>query len=326
MFKVGDKVFAKLKGFPHWPGRILDYSQDNKKYTLFYYGTHECGYAKEEDLSFYSENKDKFGTKKRRDLQVAIEEIETNPDISDEIEIVVPPPHSGRGRVESQRKTIKSITVKSPAGDVCEIHYDHDRPEIFKSKEEEETWEKETQENLKRLREDFESGKFQVAEWALPPNLRPKKQDKEEQKLLKLMWLKREVELLDYHVKIKEHLSVKDPNCQLAMDCLDKLLELDVAPLMLKKHPYVLDTINKLKRYVGPKSAEDKKEEILQQADSIRSKAEKLFNKLTLLFVVPEGKTFNEVFIAQIVEFQKATYAYSDERIMMLTEDPVDSR
>ena len=63
---------------------------------------------------------------------MAIEEIETNPDISDEIEIVVPPPHSGRGRVESQRKTIKSITVKSPAGDVCEIHYDHDRPEIFK--------------------------------------------------------------------------------------------------------------------------------------------------------------------------------------------------
>lgn len=60
---------------------------------------------------------------------------------------------------------------------------------------------------------------------------------------------------LDY--RIKESLSVHRPNCDNAIAALDELHSLQTAPLMLKKHPYVVQTILKLKRYIGPKESPD---------------------------------------------------------------------
>jgi hypothetical protein len=38
-----------------------------------------------------------------------------------------------------------------------------------------------------------------------------------------------------------------------AIAALDELYSLQTAPLMLKKHPFIVTTIVKLKRYIGPK-------------------------------------------------------------------------
>ncbi len=40
-FKVGDFVFAKVKGYRPWPAKIV--SVVSKKYSVYFYGTEEVG-------------------------------------------------------------------------------------------------------------------------------------------------------------------------------------------------------------------------------------------------------------------------------------------
>lgn len=35
-FAIGDKVFAKIRGFPHWPAIITDIENDSKQKILKY--------------------------------------------------------------------------------------------------------------------------------------------------------------------------------------------------------------------------------------------------------------------------------------------------
>ncbi|KAM8719940.1 hypothetical protein ACLKA7_006058 [Drosophila subpalustris] len=77
-FKIGDLVFAKLKGYPAWPAKITKYN--NKKYNVFFYGTGDTAYIKVEDLFPYADNKEKFATAKnmrRAKFSEAVDQIES---------------------------------------------------------------------------------------------------------------------------------------------------------------------------------------------------------------------------------------------------------
>lgn len=74
-FKVGDKVFAKVKGYPPWPAHIV--AENGKKFNVEFYGTGETGSIKSEDLFYYLKNKEKFQKPlKRKDYIDAFEQIE----------------------------------------------------------------------------------------------------------------------------------------------------------------------------------------------------------------------------------------------------------
>ncbi|KRT78796.1 hypothetical protein AMK59_6662 [Oryctes borbonicus] len=74
-FNVGDKVFAKVKGYPAWPAKIM--AENGKKYEVSFYGTKETGSIKVEDLFYYLKHKDQFYRNlKRKDYQEAVEQIE----------------------------------------------------------------------------------------------------------------------------------------------------------------------------------------------------------------------------------------------------------
>lgn len=81
-FTHGAPVWAKLKGFSAWPGKI-DAPPDNLKrpvmkkvmHCVFFFGTHDYGWVPEQDIKPYQEFKDKLSTKKKS-VQKAVDEIE----------------------------------------------------------------------------------------------------------------------------------------------------------------------------------------------------------------------------------------------------------
>ncbi|XP_025081807.1 titin homolog isoform X5 [Pomacea canaliculata] len=86
-YKPGDKIFAKMKGYPHWPARIDELPDGavkppKGKYPIFFYGTHETAFLGPKDVYQYEKWKDKYGKpNKRAGFNEGLWEIEHTPNI-----------------------------------------------------------------------------------------------------------------------------------------------------------------------------------------------------------------------------------------------------
>ena len=70
------------------------------------------------------------------------------------------------------------------------------------------------------------------------------------------------------------------------MTCISELHNLTVGALVVKKHPQVVDTVRKLRKYVGPKNF-DHFDELKDKIEKIRLKANSIYVKIKSSFAMP---------------------------------------
>lgn len=147
----------------------------------------------------------------------------------------------------------------------------------------------------------------------------------EQNKLSDCDLLQTENKMLDCIICLRSSLKIDHVIYEMALDALDKLSELQINALMLKKNREVVDTVIQVTNYV-----EDPEQNVLneQEIDERREKrnlmchkALTLYNKFISLFNVPKGRSFQEIFTKEVDAFNKKTKHLTRYQKCSITSD-----
>jgi len=143
-------------------------------------------------------------------------------------------------------------------------------------------------------------------------------------------WLMREKELVDTVIDIRTALKTKDPDTDVCVTLMQRLLRSDLEPLVIIKQPSLSQTIRLLRGYQGPTAANlrhvepEERERLKRNARNISNMAETLYKKIVALFKFKESgaTSFQEFLQEKIKRFDAATASMSPAQKLALTEFP----
>ncbi|KAL0859214.1 hypothetical protein ABMA27_011031 [Loxostege sticticalis] len=225
-----------------------------------------------------------------------------------------------------------------PSGQYVGVKLFQSRPSSFKNESTRLQWDKRAASNAITLKLQLERGQITPqsiqAQLVMDLNLTDEEKaalDKEretEEKKSRVQFLKTEMKLIELDAKIKTCLCLEKADTELCLKLLDELMELDVKPLMLLKHPTCLETVKRMRAYVGNTPSWDLSESAAlvfsKQAHKIRRQADALYKNVKELFVTPEGLSFWEFFSERVLQFKKATAKLSADELLELVHEPLE--
>lgn len=229
------------------------------------------------------------------------------------------------------------LHARTFSGENVGIKLDLNRPLSFANDKAQEQWEATSARKAMKLKAQLESGEIfpeQVKDRLdfnvqLDGKQRPLAKVENNQQSSKLKWLRIESQLLELDAQIKSNLGLDKANADQCLQAMNVMLNLSIDPLMLKKHPQIVETIKRLRRYIGNLSDWKLNEEetliFKQKAEQIRQKAEHIYNKFKAMFTIPEGQTFWQSFSDQVDHFKELTKDMSEEKMFSLIADPANT-
>lgn len=319
MFKVEDLVFARVKGFRPWPGRILELTP-NKKAKIFFFGSYDTGLVNIKDIWIYDETTKTKYTKpneKNKSFLKALEEIVESPDLLPFVpglpEESEQPPKK-KPKVDQDDDTHRKIWVQvKDTGDIIEVNLDKDRPKYFATIEEAQQWDDKRARDAIKFKQLVETGKYMPQE--VIDRLKQKEDITEKEKALidkwawlednraeKIQWLKTESRVSKIDLEIKKFLHPDHSDVPQIHQLLQELNKLLVSKLMLKKQPQVMETVSKLCNFVGPPNTTDN--ELKDKIKSVRTLANAIFVKWQSFFEDLPDTDFMLHFELMIKNFQ----------------------
>nr|XP_049698858.1 PC4 and SFRS1-interacting protein isoform X1 [Helicoverpa armigera]XP_049698867.1 PC4 and SFRS1-interacting protein isoform X1 [Helicoverpa armigera] len=225
-----------------------------------------------------------------------------------------------------------------PSGQYIGIKLFQSRPNSFKNEASRLQWDKQAASNALTLKLQLEKGHITtqsvLAQLVTDLNLTDEEKatlDKEretEEKKSRVQFLKTEMKLIELDAKIKTCLSLDKADTDMCLKLLDELIELDIKPLMLLKHPTCLETIKRMRAYVGNTPSWELSESaalvFTKQAHKIRKQADSLYKKMKDLFMPLEGLSFWEYFTNRVLKFKKVTSNLSADELLEMIHEPLE--
>ncbi|XP_073999076.1 uncharacterized protein [Rhodnius prolixus] len=338
-YEEGDKVFAKVKGYRYWPAKITSVftSRSNfVKYNVLFYGSNQTGVVKEDQICNYIENKKEHGKlkKKNRSFEKAILEIDADIEDFTTIRANISQIASVNNNLETEFSLVEGefILATKQSGEIVKIPLNLNRPH-FTDDNRKAKWDEIVLHQAKLLKARIEIGETVLAQQEMDNWTKSKafeiqrRHHLEQKKQAKLKVLKIERQMLNLDLKIKKSLNLATPHPQKCILLLVQLNSLPVTPLMLKKHPGVVNTIRRVRHYIGniPSWNLTPQMEFMfnQQAAEVRAKADRVYNKFKTLFKIEIDKCLIKLFNSQLRIFRAKTSRLRYRQFMCLTREPL---
>lgn len=394
-FKIGDLVFAKVKGYPPWPAKITKI--EKTKYNVYFYGTGETANIKLEDLFAYRENKQKYATEKimkRKGFKEAIIQIESalngedpspialtgspgtsatndsktdvslnateasfstsrvsanstiidtsikaNEDSENGDETTIKSKPTKEDNKKQLKKTVENVLSKTTSTTLSE---DKSTSEITPapSSPTKEQPEIVSRSGRKIKPKRFLDGDEEEPAVAPPPSKKKVVLSKEKTATAtpkktnlfdkiaseRVYFLKLERELVELNSEIKSCVGLAKADPERCVELMEQYQKLKVTPTMLKKNPNCVETMKRLRKYVGNAKAWNlADEEMIKfefKAQKIRTYAEQIYNQFMAMFPVPEENVHAyEVFREECFKFKEATKHLSEEEFFILVDE-----
>ncbi|KAJ6643145.1 Hepatoma-derived growth factor [Pseudolycoriella hygida] len=231
-------------------------------------------------------------------------------------------------------ETSDLLLANTPDGDFVGIRVKYGMPQSFDDEENRQNWLKQAVKRSIELKKDIESHtksienlKDEIDTNLSHPfiqNLIDKRRADSERERKVLL----ESNLLEHDHMIKSCIQLTSADVDRAVELMSSYSELKFTKFMLKKHPIVVETIKKLRRYVGNTKnwgfTEEQKVQFDEKAAKVRNLAESIYSVFKSLFDVPEGRAFLDIFNEEVRLLKEKVGHMTPEELLYYDESEDD--